>query len=214
MTTINKDKKTGNFYFVLDAGKDPITGKRKQLRRRGFKTKKEAQIALANLQIKVSESKESINSKSMFREYINQWFESKKIKLKPSTIKNYEEQISYNIMPYIGNVRMGDFNENIIQNLVNILYKERGLAPATVRSSYGIVAEVLYKASRKGIIDKAMLDDIVLPRVDKKLRVWTAGQISTFLDAPKRILNLSRLYIGLNVSIQTGMRMGEVLGLR
>ncbi len=35
-----------------------------------------------------------------------------------------------------------------------------------------------------------------------------------FLDAPQRILNLTRHFIGFNISIQTGMRMGEVLGLR
>ena len=46
MTKIKKDKKTGKYYFVLEVVFDG-TGKRKQLKRKGFLSKKEAQIALA-----------------------------------------------------------------------------------------------------------------------------------------------------------------------
>ncbi len=35
-----------------------------------------------------------------------------------------------------------------------------------------------------------------------------------FLDAPHQVLNLTRHFIGFSISAQTGMRMGEVLGLR
>ncbi|MBM7587940.1 integrase [Bacillus pakistanensis] len=214
MTSIKKDSNTGKYYFVLDAGKDPLTGKRTQLRRRGFTTKKEAQIALANLQVQVSERKELCLSKLPFYKYLEQWFTAKKIKLKTSTIQNYEQQIRYNITPYIGEVRMNDFNESILQNYIQVLCKERELSPATIRAAYGIVSEVLYKASQKGILNKSMLDDIALPRIPKKLRVWTSDEIATFLNAPQTILNLTRHFIGFNISLQTGMRMGEVLGLR
>ncbi|BDG48341.1 Arm DNA-binding domain-containing protein [Parageobacillus sp. KH3-4] len=47
--SVKKDKKTGKYYFVIDIGKDPLTGKRKQKKKRGFKTKKEAEKALAAL---------------------------------------------------------------------------------------------------------------------------------------------------------------------
>ncbi|WP_245618129.1 site-specific integrase [Domibacillus tundrae] len=48
----------------------------------------------------------------------------------------------------------------------------------------------------------------------KKLRVWTADEMMLFLDASQRVLNLTRHFIGFSISAQTGMRMGEVLGLR
>lgn len=214
MANIKKDINTGKFYFVLDAGRNPLTGKRKQLRRRGFETKKEAQVALASLQLQICDLKEVNNNKVTLHKYLDQWFNSKKIKLRQSTIKNYQEQIDYNILPYIGQVRMEEFTEEIIQNYIQTLFKERQLAPATIRATYGIVSEVLHKASRKGIVNRTVLDDIELPKIEKKLRVWTTKQINTFMDAPNRILNLSRLFIGFNISIQTGMRMGEVLGLR
>lgn len=214
ITIINKDSNTGKYYFVLDGGKDPLSGKRKQFRRRGFATKKDAHIALAKLRLLLDEDKEVNLLKIQFYKYIEQWFEAKKIKLKPSTIQNYEQQIQYNIVPYLGNIRMEDFNESILQNYVHTLLVERNLSPATIRATYGIVAEVLYKASQKGILNRSMLDDISMPRVPKKLRVWTTEEMMLLLDAPQQIINLTRHFIGFNISIQTGMRMGEVLGLR
>ncbi|WP_342798384.1 site-specific integrase [Domibacillus sp. 8LH] len=214
MTVIRKDMKTGKYFFVLDIGRDPMTGKRKQLKRRGFNSKREAKLALAKLQLEVSKEKELSLFKLPFQKYLSQWFEAKKIKLKPSTIQNYEEQIRYNIVPYIGDVRMDEFSESIIQTYIQKLHKGRKLSPATIRAAYGIVAEVLYKASQKGILNKSMLDDISLPRMPKKLRVWTADEMLLFLDAPRRVLNLTRHFIGFSISAQTGMRMGEVLGLR
>ncbi|WP_226680733.1 site-specific integrase [Sutcliffiella horikoshii] len=213
MSNIKKDKQTGRYFFVLDAGKDQITGKRKQLRRRGFATRREAQIALANLQLQLNQSKETNFHKAKFNVILNQWFEAKTIKLKPSTRKNYEEQIYYNILPYLGDRKMDEISGTVLQNFINALHKDRGLAAATIRTTYGIVSEVLYKASRKGIINGEILDDVVLPRESSKCRVWTSEQIEAFLKAPSQILNLTRHFIGFNISVQTGMRMGEVLGL-
>jgi len=214
MASIKKDLNTGNYYFVLDAGKNPANGKRIQYRRRGFKSKREAQIELAKLQLKVNEKKEVTSSKMPFYKYIEQWFNAKKIKLKPSTIQNYEQQIKSNIVPYIGEICMEAFNESILQNYIQTLYNVRKLSPATIRATYGIVAEVLYKASQKGILNKSMLDDISLPRIPRKYRVWTAKEIEILLDAPSRVLNLTRHFIGFTIAVQTGMRMSEVLGLR
>src|SRR5689334_7505409 len=44
-----RDPRTGRWSFVLDAGPDPATGKRQQVRRRGFATKKEAAVELDRL---------------------------------------------------------------------------------------------------------------------------------------------------------------------
>ncbi|MDF9761605.1 hypothetical protein OKW24_003378 [Peribacillus simplex] len=45
--SIKKDKKTGKYFYVIDMGIDPLTGKRTQKKKRGFNTKKEAEHALS-----------------------------------------------------------------------------------------------------------------------------------------------------------------------
>jgi cytochrome c2 len=57
-----------------------------------------------------------------------------------------------------------------------------------------------------------VLSEISLPRENKVVRAWEKEHIKKFLEAPKLILNLTRHFIGFEVSIQTGMRLGEVLG--
>ncbi len=50
-------KKDGSkaYMFNFYIGIDPITGKKKRTTRRGFKSRKEAQIALAQLRLEVNE---------------------------------------------------------------------------------------------------------------------------------------------------------------
>lgn len=43
------------FMFQLYIGVDPLTGKEQRTTRRGFKTKKEAELALARIKLQVSE---------------------------------------------------------------------------------------------------------------------------------------------------------------
>jgi hypothetical protein len=40
--SIKKNNKTGKFDFVFDSGVNPLTGKRKQIRRREFETRRKA----------------------------------------------------------------------------------------------------------------------------------------------------------------------------
>lgn len=214
MSKIKKDAKTKKYYFVLEGSRDPLTGKRKQYRRKGFSSKKEAELALSKLMVEIEGVKDITLGTQLFSQFINGWFEMKKLKLKPSTIKNYQEQLHYNIIPYLGNLRLSEIDGKVLRNYILQLHQDRSLAPATIRTAFGLVAETIKSLSNKGVLDKGILEEISLPRETKKIKVWNEKQINTFLSAPSRILNLSRHFIGLATLIKTGMRMGEVLGMR
>ncbi|EJR82303.1 hypothetical protein IKA_05435 [Bacillus cereus VD169] len=47
--SVKKDKKTGLYFYIVDIGIDPLTGKRKQKKKRGFASQKEAENALTKL---------------------------------------------------------------------------------------------------------------------------------------------------------------------
>lgn len=53
--SVKKDNKTGKYYYIVDIGTDQLTGKRKQKKRRGFNSKKEAEVALSQLTIDIRE---------------------------------------------------------------------------------------------------------------------------------------------------------------
>ncbi|MFP7231906.1 site-specific integrase [Bacillus subtilis] len=216
MTNIKKNKNTGKYYFVIEAGKHLHSGKRRQIKRGGFRTKKEAKESMVKIISKLEQEKYIKHTpiKALFASYIEHWFESKRISLRPSTIVNYRQQIEYNILPYLGHFKITDITEEVLQSFVNRLHNERNLAGKTIRATFGIVGEVLKKSSRKGAFDLEILREINLPTENKRVEVWSADDIKTFLEARARILNLTRHFIGMEISVLTGMRCGEVLGLR
>lgn len=211
---IKKNKKNNTYYFVIEAGRDPMTGKRKQIRRSGFLTLKEAELEYSRLLVELEENAITKSSNMKYSDYLREWLEMKRIKLRTSTYSSYVDQIQNNVIPHIGEIRLDEFDERILQNYVTVLYNVKKLAPATIRTTFGIVADSLYHAIENEMIKRFRIDSVTLPRETKKFRVWDEDQIKIFLSAPDKILNLSRLYIGLEIAILTGMRRGEVLGLR
>ena len=68
MVNIKKDKK-GKYYFTASLGFDAVTGKRIQKMRSGFKTKKEAQQAYAEIISNYGKDSYSSNSTMLFEEF-------------------------------------------------------------------------------------------------------------------------------------------------
>lgn len=215
MATIKKDPKTGKYGFVYSGGFHPVTKERIQKRRQGIATIKEAKEILKAVMLEVEEEKKTYDVyKGSFQDYILNWYEAKKVSLRPSTLVNYNEQLKYNILPYLGSFKLSELNEKVLQNYINRLHNERNLAPKTIRTAYGMVSEVLKKAARKNAFDISILTEINIPKESRVIRAWEKEDIATFLNARNLILNLTRHYIGFELQIQTALRIGEVLGLR
>lgn len=213
MPSVKKDEKRGTYFFILEAGRDAL-GKRKQVKRTGFPTKKEAISAMAQLQVEIENGVLDTPSDMKLDDYIRDWYKAKKISLKLSTKRSYEFWISYYIIPMLGQYKMSQLNEKILQNYINELYEEKELAPTTIRKSFTMLRSIIEQARRKKIIEDDILAEIVLPRETSKIQVWNEEQINIFLSAYVRTRHVSRVYIGFVISILTGMRQGEILGLR
>jgi len=65
----------GNTYtYVVDIGRDPVTGKRIQKTKDGFKTLKEAEAARRKIQLEVDENRYLEPSNEIFSTYVEHWF--------------------------------------------------------------------------------------------------------------------------------------------
>lgn len=73
--SIQKDTKTGKYFFVVDVG--PKGGPMVQKRKRGFKTKKEAQKALNELLNSVYNGEYVEPSKMTFKNFLEEWLKNK-----------------------------------------------------------------------------------------------------------------------------------------
>lgn len=117
--SIRKDD-SGAWFFVVDiAGPD---GKRKQLKRRGFETKRAAQAALTALQADKQRGVLVVPRRATLGKFLlDDWLPARRVTLRSSTAASYEQLIRNYIVPTIGGVRL----QAVDGSMLNRLYDER-----------------------------------------------------------------------------------------
>jgi len=202
-------KKEGkNWYYVFSLPN--VNGNRKQKKQRGFKTKKEAQKALAEAINAVNKGTYIEPSNIQYKEYLHQWFSTKQNSIGVQTAKVYNNYLQSRILPGLGNFNLSKLSTIQIQNFIDSLSTD-GLSSATVKKVYEIIRNSLEYAVDFELILKNPAIKVKLPKSNKKeMKVWNENEINHFLKIAKADPN----YIVFLLALTTGMRQGEVLGLR
>ena len=204
-------KKDGNtWYYILELGK--INGKRKQKKKRGFKTKKEAQNALIEAEhtlLKNGTFNEP--SKMLYKDYLSTWLNDKKVLIKESTFKTYSWLIDRYIIPYLGDIEISKIRPMDIQKLYNELISKNMLSRENVQKVHSLINNSLKKAERWELVKRNVASLVDRPKAFKsELKVWDVEEVKSFLATAQD----SRYYIAFLLALTTGMRQGEILALR
>ena len=130
--------------------------------------------------------------------------------MQPSTYDGYRGLVNNHIVPNVGRKRLGQVAPQHLTALYTKLL-ESGLAPRTVQYAHAVLHRALQDAVRWNLIPRnpAALVDAPKPRGDK-MQVLDIEQVAALLNAA-RDTPLNALYV---LAITTGMRQGELLGLR
>ena len=155
-------------------------------------------------------------------EWLGRWMEEyKKPILRPSTYSGYSKDIENHILPYLGAKKLTQLKTADIQKHYNRLLesgrkndisKGKGLANATVRGIHMVLREALDSAVREGLIPRNPADGTSPPKIHRKEKqVLTKEELETFI---KLIENDEAWYDFFYTEIITGMRQGEICGLR
>src|SRR3990172_6202846 len=132
------------------------------------------------------------------------------------TLRNYRTIIRTHLVPKLGHVPLDRLSAQAIQGylcemLRNGGTRQQGLHPNSVHKNYRVLREILGHAVRWGYLGRnpaAMADPPKQRR--REVQVWDEEQVRLFL-AKARTSPYSPLYL---TAILTGMRSGEVAGLR
>lgn len=156
-------------------------------------------------------------------QYLDEWIELQRLRLQPSTWDAYRQTIDSYLAPALGDAALDDLDPRQLERLyVDLLdhggRNSRRLALGTIRYIHAVLHKALADAMRTGVLETNVTDRVALPRHDPpwsnvdddRLPVWTVAQVRTFLDLTRhdRHANLWTAALG------TGMRRGELLGLR
>lgn len=124
MSEINVRKRGQKWQYQFEAAK--IKGKRKQITKSGFNTKKEA------LESGIKALAEYNNSGLHFEpseisvsDYLDYWMEQYcKNNLLTTTYSSYEKKIRLHIKPHIGNYKLRSLTSAILQDFINLKFNE------------------------------------------------------------------------------------------
>lgn len=217
-------KKGNNYYAVVYEGIDPATGKEQRSWHAAGPRRIDAE-RLANDLVKRRHNGETTTSdRTTLADYLTgRWLPLQQARLRPKTYESYKSVVELHIVPRIGRIRLGKLQAADLDGLYVELLRDGnrrgktpgGLSPASVRYVHRVLRKSLADAHRKGIVTRnvATLADPPKPGADGEpqvIRSWDASELRRFLDAVAE----HRHHTLFMIAASTGMRRGELLGLR
>jgi len=101
-------KRGKKWAFVVEAGKHPVTGRRRQKWRSGFATKAEAEAELAKTLAAMGQGMKVPNpTNETVASYFANWLTYKKQYVRPGTYSTYGWLVNYHIVPRLGSIKLG-----------------------------------------------------------------------------------------------------------
>jgi integrase len=204
------------YSVVLDLGRGP-DGKRIRRWHSGFRTKRDAERARIELLARVDQGTYVEPSRLTVAVFLrDQWLPGLAGQVRPTTLHAYRTNIARYVLPCIGATLL----QRLTPAHLNGLYAEllaaggRGGRPLSARTVQGVhmtVRKAIGDAARWGLVHRNVAALASPPRPRRaEMRTWTAAELRAFLEhvAGERLAALWML------AASTGMRRGELLGLR
>ena len=187
----------------------------------GFKTKKAAEKALA---LQISEIDKGLFveiTTYTVSEYLTHWFSNHKNDLSPSTRRRYAGIIEDKIIPALGNIKLKNLKPLHIQDFINSEQVNgrkdnkktipASLSAATVAYEFRVLHNALQQAVDLEIINRNPADSVKRPRiVNNEVKILLEADVKRLLEATRELY----VYVPIFLAIFSGMRLGEILGLR
>lgn len=142
-------------------------------------------------------------------DWAEQYIQEEKEILKISTYNIYKRYVTNHIKPFFKDMALRKISKELIQGFINSM---QTLSASTVKGIYCVLKKILKKAYDNNFID-AIWVGVILPRNKKTIvNVFTK-------EEQKRIENSLNIQenpneIGILICLYTGIRIGELCGLR
>ncbi|MDP4144125.1 MAG: site-specific integrase [Bacillota bacterium] len=205
-------KKRGDTWtFVVDIGRDPLTGKRKRKSKGGFKTKGECRAAAAEIISQFEKGTLIEETDLNLEDYLRKWLKEYAAKNTAySTYSRYTEIINKTINPRLGKVPLAKLTALQIQEFYTYCIDTLKHSPNSVIRYHAVLSNALSMAVKWGLLNRNVCVNVSKPKkVHVEMKVLNESQLSKLLDGLKK----TTLFIPVLIASQTGMRLGEICGL-
>ncbi|MFN3653514.1 MAG: tyrosine-type recombinase/integrase [Armatimonadota bacterium] len=207
----------GSWTLWIDLGYDE-TGKRRQKTFTVKGNKREAEAELNRILNELNTGVYVQPAKLTVAEYLERWLtDYAQTNVSPKTLENYTEFVRKHLIPAFGNQLLAKLTPLHIQSYYTRAVQtgrrdgKGGLSARTVLHHHRVLREALQQAVKWQLLARNPADAVQPPRPGRtELGVLTVDQMRTLVT----VVRETRLYIPILLAVSTGMRRGEILGLR
>jgi integrase len=197
---------------------DPQTGRRKRPQRT-YKTRREAEAGKIAWLAEIERGTAVTTSKMTLASYLDYWLETvARHRVRPTTLASYTQIIHNRIVPTLGTVPVQKLTPAQVQALYGRLLENgridgrtRGLSPRSVKYAHTVLRMALQDALKLGLVPRNVCDAAMPPKAGRpQVQYWDSEDVRRFLDVAHEDRDRA-LWV---LALHTGMRRGEVLGVR
>lgn len=156
-------------------------------------------------------------SRATVAEYLEGWIEDVRPRVSGKTWERYAELVRSHIIPAVGRHRLQKLRPTDIQSFYTEAGKtgrkdgKGGLSPQTVVHIHRLLGKALRDAVRKDLLQRSPVERVDPPRVERQeMKVLNPEQINKLVKAAEGTV----FHIPVVLAVYTGMRRGEILGLK
>ncbi len=177
---------------------------------RTFDTKHECKAWIRQILDQVDQGITYSSAQTTLDKYLSEWLSTARSALREKTAPQYEQLIKTYITPSLGKIKLKDLKSEHIDRFYSLMQKS-GVGVRTIRINHSVLHRALNQAIKRGLIGRNPADGVTVPRqVQAEMKIWEESEITRFLIAIKGNRNEALFHLAL----KTGMRQGELLGLK
>ncbi|MCD7838377.1 MAG: site-specific integrase [Clostridiales bacterium] len=145
-------------------------------------------------------------------DWLDLWLETyMKTTLKRSTYNSYASYAKNHFKPALGSIRLEDLTTRTLQQFYNYKIETEHLSHKTIRNLNLYLHKALSQAQREGIIFSNPASGVNIPHASRpKITILTRDQQYLLIRASYQ----HRYGVFIRLDLMTGLRLGELLGLR
>jgi integrase len=207
----------GAWELKYDVGVDTTTGRRITKYKTVRGTKREAERELRAILTAVDGFTYADSTKLRVGDWLHQWLDEAQHAVARKTLERYREIVERHLIPALGSIPLGKLQPIHIQAYyAAALASGRrdgtgGLSARTVNHHDRVLNVALKRARSLRLIGTNPVEDVSRPKVEhREIQVLEPADSTALLSAARD----TRIFPIIFVALGTGLRRGEVLGLR
>ncbi|MEK4715024.1 MULTISPECIES: site-specific integrase [Sporosarcina] len=208
--------------FVIPAGKDTKTGKRKQATKAGFKTEHDAQVAAAALFTEINQGTYIKESDILFRDFADEWLHAytERNAPQPGTIRLRKYSIN-KLLNYFDHMKLKDITMEMYQVALDDL-KDLDFSKSTIEGVHTTGKMIFKLAMDKRIIKLNVTESAYIKRDPRTIIEFDEDELPIYFEKEELALFLDTVKekglfmdtLIFHTLAYTGIRVGELVALK